>query len=129
MSGTTIDTTVTEPVLATVSAWDANDADAFAEVYAPDATVVLTGGTFLRGREEIRRYMAAGFAGPLRGTRATDEQESVRRVGDCAIVVSRSGYALPGEESVAPERVRRATWTLSRHDEGWLIESYHNCAI
>ena len=64
MSGTTIDTTVTEPILATVSAWDANDADAFAEVYAPDATVVLTGGTFLRGREEIRRYMTAGFAGP-----------------------------------------------------------------
>jgi uncharacterized protein (TIGR02246 family) len=129
MSGTTIDTTVTEPILATVKAWDANDAEAFAEVYAPDATVVLTGGVFLRGREEIRQFMTAGFTGRLRGTRSVDEQESVRRVGDCAIVVSRSGYLLPGEESVAPEQVRRATWTLSRHDEGWRIESYHNCPI
>jgi uncharacterized protein (TIGR02246 family) len=127
MSGTTIDTTVTEPIMATVEAWAANDADAFAEVYAPDATVVLAGGTFLRGREEIRRFMAAGFAGRLRGTRGTDEQESVRRIGDCAVVVSRSGYLLPGEETVTPDRLRRATWTLSRHDEGWLIESYHNC--
>ena len=129
MSGTTIDTTVTEPILATVKAWDANDADAFAEVYAPDATVVLAGGTFLRGREEIRQFMTAGYTGRLRGTRGTDEPESVRRVGDCAVVVSRSGFLLTGEESVAPERMRRATWTLSRHDEGWLIESDHNCAI
>jgi uncharacterized protein (TIGR02246 family) len=129
MSRTTIDTTVTEPILATVKAWDANDADAFAEAYAPDATVVLAGGTFLRGREEIRQFMTAGFTGRLRGTRGVDEQESVRRVGDCAIVVSRSGFMLPGEESVAPERVRRATWTLSRHNEGWRVESYHNCPI
>jgi uncharacterized protein (TIGR02246 family) len=129
MTGTAIHTTVTDALRATVAAWDANNADAFADLYTPDATVVLPGGTFLRGREEIRRYMAAGFAGPLRGTRGSDEQDSVRVVGDCAVVVSRSGYLQPGESAPAPERARRATWTLSRHDDRWLVEAYHNCPL
>jgi uncharacterized protein (TIGR02246 family) len=129
MTGTAIQTTVTDAITATIGAWNANDAEAYADLYAPDATVVLTGGTFLRGREEIRRYMAAGFAGPLRGTRGSDEQDSVRLVGDCAVVVSRSGYVLPGQDAPAPERVRRATWTLSRHEGRWLVEAYHNCPL
>jgi uncharacterized protein (TIGR02246 family) len=129
MTGTATDTTVRDTILATVAAWDASDADAFAALYTPDATVVLAGGTFLRGREEIRGYMTAGFAGPLRGTRGGDEQESVRVLGDAAVVVSRSGYALPGEDGPAPERLRRATWTLARHDGRWFVEAYHNCPL
>jgi uncharacterized protein (TIGR02246 family) len=129
MTGTAIETTVTDAVMATVAAWNANDADAFADLYTPDATVVLPGGTFLRGREEIRRYMTAGFAGPLRGTRGSDEQDSVRLVGDCAVVVSRSGYLLPGEDAPAPDRARRATWTLTRTEGRWLVEAYHNCPL
>ncbi len=139
MTGTTVaspaqgpaplEATVHDTIMASVAAWTAQDADAFAELYSPDATVVLAGGTFLRGREEIRRYMAAGFAGPLRGTCGSDEQDSVRQAGDWAVVVSRSGYLLPGEDTVSAERARRATWTLSRHGGGWLVEAYHNCAL
>ncbi len=72
--------------------------------------------------------MAAGFAGPLRG-RGADEAESVRVIGNGAIVVSRSGFRLPGEDAVAPDRQRRATWTLARNDAGWQIEAYHNCPV
>lgn len=121
-------TAVQATILGTVDAWNANDATAFAGWYAPDATVVLQDGTFLRGRDEIRAFMAAGFTGRLRGTRGSDEQVSVRVIGDTAIVVSLSGFLLPGEETVAPERVRRATWTLARHDDRWLVEAYHNCS-
>jgi uncharacterized protein (TIGR02246 family) len=113
----------------TAQAWGAQDADTFAELYTPDATVVLTGGVFLRGREQIRAFMAAAFTGRLAGTRSVDEQESVRIVGDAAVAVSRSGYLLPGEDAVAPDRMRRATWTLARHDGRWLVEAYHNCGI
>ncbi|HKD99351.1 MAG TPA: SgcJ/EcaC family oxidoreductase [Micromonosporaceae bacterium] len=123
---TEADQAVRDVLAATVAAWSANDAHAFAELYAADATVVLP-GVFLRGREELRTFMAAGFAGPRKGTRSVDVQESVRIVGDAAVVVSRSGVLLPGEQEVPPERLRRATWTLAKHDGWWLVEAYHNC--
>jgi uncharacterized protein (TIGR02246 family) len=129
MTSTATETTVRDTIMATVAAWSAGDAAGFAALYAPDATVVLHGGNVLRGREEIRRYMAAGFAGRLRDTRGSDEQDSVRLLGDAAVVVSRSAYLLPGEDSPAAERVRLATWTLARHDGDWLVEAYHNCAL
>jgi uncharacterized protein (TIGR02246 family) len=122
-------TAVRDTIRATLDAWNAHDATTYAGWYAPDATVVLQDGTFLQGRDELRAYMAAGFAGRLRGTRGTDEQQSVRVIGDAAVVVSRSGFLLPGEETVAAERLRRATWTLTRHDDRWLVAAYHNCAM
>lgn len=129
MITTDAQTEVLAVLAATVQAWSANDAEAFAALYSDDASVVLGGGTFLRGRTEIRDYMAAGFAGPLSGTKGADEAESVRVIGNGAIVVSRSGFRLPGEDAVAPDRRRRATWTLARNDAGWQIEAYHNCPV
>jgi uncharacterized protein (TIGR02246 family) len=127
MTTTTAPATVHAVLDATVAAWDAADADAFADLYSAEATVVLGTGAFLRGREEIRAYMSAGFAGPLGGTRGFDEQISTRVLGDTAIVVSNSGFMLPGEDAVAPERQRKATWVLARQGGDWLVESYHNC--
>jgi uncharacterized protein (TIGR02246 family) len=48
------DEAVREILRGTVSAWTANDPDAFADLYAKDATVTLANGTYLRGRDEIR---------------------------------------------------------------------------
>ena len=98
-------------------------------LYRPDATVVLAGGTFLRGRAEIRAFMAAAFAGRLAGTRSVDEAEDVHVEGDAAVVVSRSGFLLPGESAPPPDRLRRATWTLTRADGGWRVAAYHNCPM
>jgi uncharacterized protein (TIGR02246 family) len=127
MTTQTANAQVIHTIGAAMAAWDANDAEAFAALYAPDATVVLSGGTFLQGRDAIRAYMAAGFAGPLAGTRGSDEQESVRVRDGFATVTSRSGFSLPGASE--PALVRRATWTLADHDGWWLIEAYHNSDI
>src|SRR5215831_5185624 len=110
-----------------VDAWARNDGDAFAELYTDDATVVLAGGVFLQGREQLRWYMLSKFAGPLKGTTGVDEPETVRFVSDdVAIVVGRSGFLLAGETELAPERTRRATYVLSKKDDAWRIESYTN---
>jgi len=127
MSTTPAETAVRQVILGTVEAWTANDPVAFAARYSPDATVVLPGGTFLRGRTQIEAYMTAGFAGPLRGTRGSDEEVDLRVIGESAVMVSLSGY-LPTDPTV-PARVRRATWTLARHGEEWLVEAYHNCDL
>lgn len=111
-----------------VAAWDANDADAFADLYTEEATVA-TAGSRQQGKDEIRAYMAAGFAGPLKGTTSTEEPQRIRFIAeDVAIVNSLGGFILPGEKAVLPSLQRQATWVLTRGGSGWLVESYHNCA-
>ncbi|MET9889288.1 SgcJ/EcaC family oxidoreductase [Streptomyces sp. NPDC006465] len=112
------------------SAWADHDADAFADLYTEDATVVMP-GVFHDGREEIRAYMAAAFDGPLKGSRPLDEPRRIRfpRPGT-AVVVSETGILLAGESELPADRLRRATWVLVRDPAGgsWAITSYHNAA-
>ena len=41
-------------------------------------------------------------------------------------MVSEDGIIFPGQDTVASERLVRATWVLVRRDGGWRIASYHN---
>lgn len=108
------------------AAWADNDADAFAALYVDDATVVMP-GVLHRGRSAVRDHMAAAFAGPLKGSRGIDEPQDIRIVGaDTAIVVSRAGIVMAGEQELPAERERFATWVLSRLDDRWLIAAYAN---
>jgi uncharacterized protein (TIGR02246 family) len=108
-------------------AWANNDADAFVALYTEDATVVMP-GIFNRGKDNVRAYMAAAFAGPLRGSRGVDEPQSIRIFGDdTAIVVSEAGILMAGETSLPADRLRRATWVLAKQDGAWRIAAYHNC--
>jgi len=106
-------------------AWTANDADAFAALYREDATVVLA-GMFHQGRAAVRDHMARAFAGPYKGSRGFDEPQDIRVIGDTAIVVSRAGVILPGEDEVPSERERMATWVLSQEDGRWMVAAYTN---
>jgi uncharacterized protein (TIGR02246 family) len=111
-------------------AWTANDVDALAACYAADASVVLPGGVFLRNRKEIGAFLGEGFAGRLKGSAGIDQAESIRVIGaDTAVVISLSGYQLPGEAQLPEDRLRRATWVLSRDNGEWLVKAYHNCSV
>src|SRR6202167_812589 len=106
--------------------WEGGDADAFVADYTVDATVVQP-GVYKKDREEIRTTMAAAFAGPLRGSRATDQPSSIRFLtDDTAIVISQGGIVFPGQDAVASEGLIRATWVLVRRDGGWRIGRYHH---
>src|ERR1700722_1199621 len=87
------------------SAWEANDADEFVAVYLDDATVVQP-GVHKKNRQEIRATMAAGFGGPLKGSRVVDTPQDVRFVNDeTAIVVSEGGIVFPGESACPSDRL------------------------
>src|SRR5581483_10561222 len=123
---TTDEDAVRELFTTMYAAWAAGDADGFVAAYREDATVVLP-GVYHRGREAVRGYMAAGFAGPLRGSRALDEPEEIRFLGgDTAIVVSRAAVLMPGERAVPPERERVATWVLAKEGREWTVAAYAN---
>jgi len=119
---------VRDVVAAVGAAWAAGDVDAFAGLYASDATVVLPGDAYLNGRSAIHALTAAGFAGPLKGSITTNTDVQVRMItDDVAIANTLGGTRMAGETEVAAERARRATWVLSLRDGSWLIDAYSTC--
>jgi len=103
-------------------AWADNDA-----AYAKDAPAVLP-GSYLPNKEAIRATMAAVFSGPLKGSRAIHEVQSIRFLGDgAAIVISKGAVLLAGQTEPARESRGLDTWVLSKQDGTWLIEAFHNC--
>lgn len=121
----TQDTAVRDVLDRLYSAWADNDADSFASLYTDDATVVMP-GVHHSGRDAVRAYLAAAFAGPLAGSRAVDEPQSIRFLSiDTAVVVSAGGIVRAGESE--PAVPVRATWVLCRQDGNWLVAAYHNC--
>ena len=116
-------------IQAVYTAWEANDADEFVAVYLDDATVVQP-GVFKKNRQEIRTTMAAGFGGPLKGSRVIDTPQDVRFVNDeTAIVVSEGGILFPGETTCPSDRLVRATWVVTQRDGHWLVAAYHNSPV
>jgi uncharacterized protein (TIGR02246 family) len=110
-------------------AWEANDADELVAVYLDDATVVQP-GVLKKDRQEIRATMAAGFEGPLKGSRVIDTPQDVRFVNDeTAIVVSEGGIVFPGETTCPSDRRVRATWVVAKRDGHWFVAAYHNSPL
>ena len=113
-------------IQAVYDAWADNDADAFAALYTEDATVVQP-GIHQKSNDDIRTTMAAGFAGPLKGSRVLDKPQSIRLLGsDAAIVITEGGVLMAGQTELPPERLVRATWVLTKRDGQWYVAAYQN---
>jgi uncharacterized protein (TIGR02246 family) len=107
-------------------AWEANDPEEFVAYYLDDASVVQP-GIYKKGREEIRTTMAAGFAGPLQGSRVITHPQDIRFLTDeTAIVISEDGILFPGQDVVPSEALVRATWVLAKRNGGWFVAAYQN---
>ena len=109
------------------AAWEANDAEAFVAPYAEHATAQLP-GSYLANKAAIHATMVGAFTGPLRGSRAVHEVQSIRFVGgDAAIVISKGAMILAGQSESDAKNRALETWVLAREGERWLVEAFHNC--
>jgi uncharacterized protein (TIGR02246 family) len=110
-----------------VAAWAAHDADAFAKLFTRDGTLILP-GIYKKGRDEIREFMAAGYAGPYKGTRVTGSPLEMKRLGRGAVaLLTEGGVLAPGEAELSAKEAIRASWILVRRDGQWQLAVYQNC--
>ena len=109
-----------------VAAWAAHDADAFARVFIEDGTMVMP-GVSLKGRDQVRDYMANAFAGEYKGTQVTGHPLNLKFLSETsAVLLTEGGVVHPGENKPTKERAIRAAWIVVKEDGRWLLASYMN---
>ena len=112
-----------------MAAWRANDPDAFAGVFTENGSLLMQENQ-LTSRTAIREYMAAGFAGPLRGAYVTGWPLLVNHLSaGVAMVVTQGGIILPGDHGLLPEREIRAVWIVVAQDGQWQLLSHQSSPI
>jgi uncharacterized protein (TIGR02246 family) len=110
-----------------VSAWAANDAEAFSQLFVQDGTLVLP-GVYKKGRDEIRQFMEAGYAGPYKGTSVTGTPLDIKPLGtDAVALLTVGGVLAPGEKEVSSKQAIRAAWILVKDEGIWRLAVYQNC--
>jgi len=109
-------------------AWADNNPDGFADAYAEDASLILSGDRYFRGREVIRKMTRHQFATAHKGTTLLQNIVDLRFLSpDTAVVITEGGVLVPGETVPAAEREIRATWVLNKKpDQKWYIAAYQN---
>lgn len=113
-----------------VEAWANNDADAFADACAEDATMILPGDVYLASREQIRDYMKNAYDNEYKGTKVFGVPLGVRSLSeDVAALTTRGGVIQPGNTEVTPEDTIRATWIVARYGDEWLVAAYQNSYV
>jgi len=110
-----------------VAAWAAHDADAFADLFVDDGTMILP-GVVQNGRDQIREFMAAGYEGPYKGTRVTGAPLQMKLLAPGAVaLVTEGGVIGADEEGLSDRAAIRASWILVQRDGDWKLAVYHNC--
>jgi uncharacterized protein (TIGR02246 family) len=111
------------------AAWERNDADAFAEVFIDNGSL-LVGDEQLRGREEIRSYMAEAFGGTYRGTSISEEPVEIQMLtDDTAIAITQGGICQVGESAVDPAGEYRAMWVIVQQHGDWRLAARQTSPI
>ena len=110
-----------------VAAWAAHDADAFADLFIEDGSMMLP-GVYKKGKDDIRAFMAAGYAGPYKGTQVTGQPLEIKPLSsDAVAVITEGGVIGAGESELSDAAAIRASWILVKRDDQWKLAVYHNC--
>lgn len=110
-----------------IAAWAAHDADAFADLFTEDGTLILP-GVYKKGKDAIRAYMAAEYAGAYQGTTVTGAPIEIKPLRPGAVALISQGGVIPAGQSKLPDDAAiRASWILVKRGRKWLLSVYQNC--
>ena len=103
-------------------AWDAGDAEAYAQLFTEDATYVIFLGDILMGKDEIRRTHHDVFTKWQKGTKLLVKAVSTRQVdADTVVLLTVGGI---GVTEIVYDKFQ--TFVLVRREGRWLIAAFHN---
>jgi uncharacterized protein (TIGR02246 family) len=110
-----------------VGAWKKNDAEGVANVFTDDGILILPGDVLKKGRDEIRNFMVAAYAGPFKNSGVIGNPVDVRFVtDDVALLRTHGGILAEGETEIDPELAVRSTWVCVKQDNEWFLAGYQN---
>jgi uncharacterized protein (TIGR02246 family) len=110
-----------------IAAWAAHDAEAFAELFTEDGTMMLP-GIYKKGKAQICEYMTAEYAGRFKDTTVTGQPIEIKPLASGAVaLLTEGGVIPPGQTQLSAESAIRASWILVNQDGQWKLAVYHNC--
>lgn len=111
------------------AAWNANDAEAFANLFTADGSELI-GDTQLQGRDEILTYLTEAFEGSYKGSRLSQEPLEVNLLTDrVAVAITEGGLLRSGETTPAPENKFRAVWVIVKQDRDWQLFAHQTSPL
>ncbi len=111
------------------AAWNANDAEAYAALFAEDGEVVNVLGWWWRGRAEIRSKLSEAFAWVFRDSHLAITDVHTRFL-DPSTAIAHVRWTLDGAKvppgAPAPPREGIQLQVLRKSGDQWLIASFQN---
>jgi len=109
------------------ASWDDNNADAIADLFVENGSLLI-GDEQLKGREQIREYMAAAFAGGLKGSKLVETPVEIRLLTeDTAVAITEGGMVSDG--GTEPDKQTRTMWVAAKRDGDWWLVSYQSSPV
>ncbi|MEV6337065.1 SgcJ/EcaC family oxidoreductase [Nocardia vinacea] len=108
------------------AAWAAGDAEAYTQVFTPDADYVTWLGTHYKGREAITACHVPLFEKYLKGTRLVGEITQLRFVTPDVAVIHGKGAVVKGGRRRNRRNTKVQTTVAVRHDGEWLLAAFQN---
>lgn len=110
--------------------WNKGSGEAFAAQFAEDSDFVVANGRHDKGRRQNASAHQQIFDTFFKGTRLWVQVKSVRFLRPDVALVHTVGKVLkPGESDASPEPIAIQTWTISKHDDEWRVDAFHNTFI
>lgn len=100
---------------ALMDGWNEGSGASFAAPFAEDTDLIGFDGTHLKGRDEIASFHQTLFDKWLRGTRLTDEVDSVRFLtADAALMHAVGGIVMAGNRSSLWNGIPSRRWSPAK---------------
>jgi uncharacterized protein (TIGR02246 family) len=109
-----------------LEAWDARDADAYAELFAADGTLVGFDGSTVDGRDEVRSHLGGIFADHATGSYVGAVRVARLLGPDVGLVRAVTGLIPAGQDEINPGTNAIQSLVAVRTDGAWRVALFQN---